>query len=585
MDKLQILIAYNNMNSKTELEELNLELLEGYKFELKKVGEERLDYSKYDFVLMDSYEEEIVNEIKHKIILAIDFLRGERPSDYIKLGIENFLLKPYSLKEIRLKLNKIKNESIKMAEAEDNKLKFYTLLDNIPYMAWFKNIESQYMVVNKEFKEHCGKDYELIRGKGDNFVWDGMIGEKCRLFDIQVMEERKQIVFDETIPGRKGYKEFNIYKVPVIDSNNYVKGTMGIAKDITDLKNKDVKFDTLLENIPFGVFIKSLTGEIKNANREFLRMTKFQECDLGFIKEEDFLGTFYKKQIEIEDKQITKKREKINLIRVLDEYNDKKIIEFHKVPFVDISGEVSGIMCIMRDITEMKNQEEQIKRLAYTDSLTGLSNRRGMYSYIEEVLKEEESDITIMFIDLDNFKQLNDVFGHLYGDGVLMEFSKCLKKICPDGFVSRIGGDEFIILWPKKLDKDIMIEIGDSIIDIFTNKNHKNKFNRISASIGIVSGNIGEESIDSFLLKGDLALYKAKDQGKNQYVFYNKALEKKRCLNEEIENDLRMALEKNELMLHYQPQYSTSRELIGFEALLRWDNDKYRSVQIGRAHV
>ncbi|MGL5703148.1 MAG: PAS domain-containing protein [Cetobacterium sp.] len=79
-------------------------------------------------------------------------------------------------------------------------------MDNIPYMAWFKNKSSQYMIVNNEFKEHCGKDFDTIRGKDDQFVWDGMIGENYREYDLKVMTERKQLIFDEIIPGKKGYK-------------------------------------------------------------------------------------------------------------------------------------------------------------------------------------------------------------------------------------------------------------------------------------------------------------------------------------------------------------------------------------------
>lgn len=582
MKKSKVLILHESESTKISLEELGLHLLQDYDFEFLNI----LDYLKsnfkiYDFIVFDSYNDYVFEYFKEKadrIIVSVNILKEERPSDYIKRGAGNFLLKPYSLKEIRLVLDQLKENLLIKEEAEENRLKFYTLLDNIPYMAWFKNKDSEYMIVNNEFKEHCGKDFETIRGKGDQFVWDGMIGENCRQYDLKVMTERKQLVFDEIIPGKKGYKQFNIYKVPVVDRKNNILGTMGIAKDITDLKNKDVKFDILLENMPFAVFTKNRNGDIIQNNSTFYKLTDVNRFSYISLKEEDFLGKEHKESIEIEDKDVIHNKSNISLVRTLKTKNGEKIVEVFKSPIIDISGEVIGIVCTMRDVTEMKSQEAKIKRMAYTDSLTGLANRRGLYNYVESQLVKKYSDVTIMFMDLDNFKSLNDSFGHQHGDKILIEFGEDLQTICRDGFVSRIGGDEFVIVWEGKMIKELATDMAEKILNLLSGK--KRKFNKLSASIGIVTGNTGEETIDNFLTKGDLALYKAKDQGKNQYVFYNRDLDKKRCLNEEIEQDLRNALDKDELELHYQPQYTCSKELVGLEALLRWNNDKYRKVPI-----
>lgn len=582
MRRSKVLILHDSESSKQSLEELGLYLLQDYEFEFLNI----VDYSKnnlknYDFIIFDSYNDYVFECFKEKldrIIVAVNIVREERPSDYIKRGATNFLLKPYSLKEIRVVLDKLKETIFIKDEAEENRLKFYTLMDNIPYMAWFKNKSSQYMIVNNEFKEHCGKDFDTIRGKDDQFVWNGMIGENCREYDLKVMTERKQLIFDEIIPGKKGYRQFNIYKIPVVDTNDNILGTMGIAKDITDLKNKDVKFDILLENMPFAVFTKNRQGDIIQSNSTFYKLTEINKTFYLNLKEEDILGEEHKESIAIEDKDVIFNKSNISLVRTLNTKSGEKIVEVFKSPIIDISGEVIGIVCTMRDVTDMKNQEARIKKMAYTDSLTGLANRRGLYNFIENELVENDADATIMFMDLDNFKHLNDNFGHQHGDEVLIEFAEDLQKICRDGFVSRIGGDEFVIAWEGKMNKETATETADKILNLLTGK--KIKFTTLSASIGIVTGNTGEESIDNFLTKGDLALYKAKDQGKNQYVFYNKDLDKKRCLNEEIEQDLRNALEKDELELYYQPQYCCNKNLVGLEALLRWNNDKYRRVPI-----
>lgn len=580
MRKLKILILHEQKNLKNSMENIGIPLLKDYEFIFQKLNNfKKEDVDKYDLYILDTYDYRAFEYLKYKldlVLLSIDIELGERPSDYIKIGAMNFLLKPYSIREIKLSLDKLKKFLITRNEAEDNKLKFYTLLDNIPYMAWFKNPESQYMIVNKEFKEHCGKDFETIKGRGDEFVWDGMIGEKCRLYDLQVMDERKRIVFDEVIPGHKGYKQFNIYKVPVIDSKKEIKGTMGIAKDITDLKNKNVEFNILLENIPFFVFMKSPSGFIIKGNQKFLDLGN-DERDYSMLKEENFIGNDYKESIEFEDKEVLNHKKSITVVRIINIENTIKILEVYKSPVIDISGEVIGIVCTMKDITDMKNQEKKIRDMAYTDPLTDLANRRGLYEYINNEVASGRDDLSVMFIDLDNFKQLNDSFGHLYGDSILIDFSKELKKICTDGFISRIGGDEFVLVWKGELEKEYLSEKADIIIETLKNNN---KLSNLSASVGIISGSIVGQSVDSFLAKGDLALYKAKEQGKNQYVFYNKALDKQRCFDEEIEQDLKKALYKKELELFYQAQYDKKGRLAGFEALLRWNNEKYKKIPI-----
>ena len=147
-------------------------------------------------------------------------------------------------------------------------------------MAWFKDKESHYITVNREFREHSGKDDETIHGRDDQFVWDGQIGDRCREFDLIVMNERRQIMFDEIIPGKKGYRQFNIYKAPVMDEMGDVIGTIGIARDITELRNKDTKLSIILENIPFAVFLKDMNGIYIDVNTNFLNLCQLTRDEI-----------------------------------------------------------------------------------------------------------------------------------------------------------------------------------------------------------------------------------------------------------------------------------------------------------------
>lgn len=148
-------------------------------------------------------------------------------------------------------------------------IQFDALLNNTPFMAWFKDKDSNYIKVNNEFMEHCGKTMKQIKGKGDQYVWSGMIGDRCRQFDLEVMNKRTQVVFDEIIPGEKGFKQFNMYKAPVINEFDEIIGTIGIARDITDLKNKDAKLQMLMDNLPFPVWLTDINAKYVNGNKKF----------------------------------------------------------------------------------------------------------------------------------------------------------------------------------------------------------------------------------------------------------------------------------------------------------------------------
>ena len=238
-----------------------------------------------------------------------------------------------------------------------------------------------------------------------------------------------------------------------------------------------------------------------------------------------------------------------------------------------------GIVALMCEVTEDIKTQEHIKRLAYTDFLTGLHNRRSLYKYIES--EKAQLNLTVMFMDLDNFKKLNDSFGHHYGDEALLLISKKLISLCEDAFVARIGGDEFVVVWKNlNSETDLMNKINEILLEMKTEFSKGDKTNIISVSMGIVNSKGRDIDVDHLLLQGDLALYRAKEKGKNQFVIYTDDLEKERLFALELEMDLRDAIKNNEITLFYQPQYTCDKQLQGFEALFRWDNPKYQHVSI-----
>ena len=241
-------------------------------------------------------------------------------------------------------------------------------------------------------------------------------------------------------------------------------------------------------------------------------------------------------------------------------------------------GEVIATITTCEDISDRKRNEETIRNLAFYDSLTGLPNRS---LFIDRMLQElakakrQRQMMAVIFIDLDRFKVINDTLGHATGDLLLQAVAQQLKESIREGdTVSRLGGDEFLLLFPDITQvKDVSV-IAEKIVHKFSEAfmvNDKELY--ISASLGISIFPDNSDSTETLIKHADTAMYYAKQQGRNNYQFYSPKIDAYTTKKLEIEANLRKAIANNELMLYYQPQVSlNSGQIIGAEALLRWQS-------------
>ena len=239
---------------------------------------------------------------------------------------------------------------------------------------------------------------------------------------------------------------------------------------------------------------------------------------------------------------------------------------------------------IIHDITENKIKEEQINTLIYKDSLTNLYNRAYFMKDLEnqiEVTKESKKLLGVLFMDLDGFKSINDNLGHNIGDLLLIEVGKrLLATLRSEDIVARIGGDEFTCLIKGIENEKYIKEVSQRIVQVCSKPfSIDDKDIYISASVGVAI--YPSDGADSNLLikNADIAMYKAKDHGKNKYIMYSEDINEKIKEEFAIENELRFALKKNELYLEYQPIYDVrDNKIKGVEALIRWENEKLGKV-------
>jgi diguanylate cyclase (GGDEF)-like protein/PAS domain S-box-containing protein len=239
---------------------------------------------------------------------------------------------------------------------------------------------------------------------------------------------------------------------------------------------------------------------------------------------------------------------------------------------------IAGFVATARDIAERKAFEEQLTNRAFYDSLTGLPNRALFRDRLDQALargERRDGSVGLLFLDLDNFKQINDSLGHQMGDKLLAEAAvRLLACVRVENTVARLGGDEFVILLEHLTGSAEAVLVADRIAQQFSRPFQlENRECRTTVSIGIALAGAEREPADNILRNADVAMYRAKSDGKSRYVIFDASMQTNTLARLDLENDLRRAIERGELRVHYQPiVVLKSGQVIEVEALVRWQH-------------
>ncbi|MEE7626692.1 EAL domain-containing protein [Methylobacter sp. Wu8] len=249
----------------------------------------------------------------------------------------------------------------------------------------------------------------------------------------------------------------------------------------------------------------------------------------------------------------------------------------------DNNRQVLYYISAFSDISIIKNTERKLWQMAHLDSLSGLANRALFEQrLLQELFAAKRSGQfgAVIFLDLDDFKKINDCLGHRFGDLLLQEVAKRLQlNLRTEDTVARLGGDEFVILLSgltHKLDDaektagNVAQKVLNALLEVYLIEDQELQ---ISASLGITLFSTAfDESTEKLLRQADVAMYAAKTEGKSTYCFYHPDMLEQANKRLSIENELRFALQNDQIVLFYQPQYDAARQLLGFEALVRWQH-------------
>ncbi|MBI2746499.1 MAG: EAL domain-containing protein [Burkholderiales bacterium] len=258
------------------------------------------------------------------------------------------------------------------------------------------------------------------------------------------------------------------------------------------------------------------------------------------------------------------------------------------VPMFDAQGVFTGYRGIGSDITDRQSAEQRIEYLAYHDTLTGLPNRLLVQDRFEQAMAQAErshSKVALVYLDLDNFKSINDTLGHAAGDEFLKEVARRLRSCVRDSdTISRQGGDEFLLVLRDLPDSEVVLAIVMKIMERLQEPLRiDNQDLASSASLGVALAPDDGRDFETLRKKADLAMYRSKESGRNTYHFFDPTMDAEAGEHLLMRNGLRRALERQEFVLYYQPQYDlASGRLIGVEALIRWLHPELGLVAPGR---
>lgn len=358
-----------------------------------------------------------------------------------------------------------------------------------------------------------------------------------------------------------------------------------VAQRTAELNSERLRLQNLLTTIPDLVWMKDVNGVYRYCNPVFERFFGAKEEAIVGKTDYDFVDKELADSFRLHDqKAIDTSQPSINeeWITFADD-GHRALMETTKTPIRDSGGEVTGVLGISRDISVRHAAEEKIRQLAFYDPLTGLPNRRLLLDRMRHAVAacvRHRSQTALLFIDLDEFKNLNDTVGHATGDLLLKQVANRLQSCLRDGdTVARLGGDEFVILL-EGLDTvtneaaSSAVAVAEKLIATLAKTYELDDYeHRCTASIGITLIDADPlQDLDQVVQQADLAMYQAKAAGKNTVRFFEPQMQVAMAARASLHAGLHDAVEKNQFVLHYQAQVTDEGRVTGVETLIRWNH-------------
>ncbi len=472
-------------------------------------------------------------------------------------------------------------------ETKKSREKLLSIMNNSTSVITLKDIAGRYEFVNNQFESVFGIKAEDILGKTDNQFMSEAIADDFRTKELEVLKKLQTIESEDHIQiGNVDLYMLSI-RFPLLGNDNLPYGVCTQSSDITvrvqaesQLRLAARVFDRSSE----AIIVTDAQKQVLTVNEAFNNITGYPSDEvLG--KPIPFLSSGLQDNAFLESMWINIHAHGFWQGEILKRRKSGEIYPVWLTinAIQDSKGKTSNYVAIFSDISIVKESQQRVEFLATHDPLTELPNRVLFLDRVRQaVARGERGDylFAVLFVDLDDFKLVNDSFGHAAGDTLLKEVAKLMRGIIRAvDTVARFGGDEFALL----IEGSSVAEVEGTARRLCASIGRAiylgDQMAHVGASVGIAVFPHDSKDADLLLKHADTAMYEAKAKGKSAYQFFTKKMMEQADIRLRMENGLRLALENKKLVLHYQPQIDlTTGQLIGVEALSRWFDPEQGSI-------
>lgn len=466
-------------------------------------------------------------------------------------------------------------------QLEEKQEMILSIMNNASDMIALKDVAGRYEFVNTRFETFFGLPSELILKKSDAQIFSKEIASSFRVEDLSVITSMssKESLHCVTLGKKVFWLHAN--RFPIFDEDGLVKSICIELQNITHKYEAEQKLKLaakVFDRAGEGILITDDKNKILTVNDSFCRITGYSSDDVvgknpSILNSGQHNKEFFENMWTALLERGWWQGEIQNKNKKGDIYPEWLTINTVK----DKEEKVTNFVAIFSDISMIKNTQRQIEHMATHDELTGLANRFCFVDQLKhDIIKasHKHEKLAVLFIDLDEFKNINDTLGHNIGDELLVQVSKRLKECTKSSdFIARLGGDEFTAILHTE-DTEEIVTYAEKLLDYITASYHiDDKRLFVSCSIGISI--FPENGIDSstLLRSADTAMYRAKEAGKKRYMFFQDEMRALTMQRMSIESGLRMALERDLFEIVFQPKvHIHTKEIYGAEVLVRWND-------------
>ncbi|MDP2152279.1 MAG: EAL domain-containing protein [Methylotenera sp.] len=503
-------------------------------------------------------------------------------SEDVKVSLTDNMISPEELSKLSIAFNQATDSPLSSSVIQK-------VLDYLPAMIgyWDKSLKNRF--VNKSYGLWFGVDASQIVGK---YIWE-LLGEdlyRLNLPYIQGALKGEFQAFERIIPNVDGSSSRHslTHYIPDVRDDGEVQGFFVLVTDVSAIKEAEAVLRKSEERFRSVVQDQTEVISRSRADGTYLFVNDVY-CRFFGKTEQETIGSTWKPVVYPEDMQrvvdelatMSQANPVVTIEnRVLSASGDIHWMQFSHRGIFDDHGQLTEIQSVGRDVSDRKRAEEEIQNLAYKDALTGLFNRRHLLDRLHIALAASARSMqygALLFLDLDKFKVINDTQGHSDGDMLLIEVAKrinaCVREV---DTVARQGGDEFVVL-VERLGTNLedasrmAAKIAENIRVALAEPYQINQMNiHSSSSIGVSVFCGHDNSVEELIKRADMAMYQAKDGGRNRVRFFDPEMQKLVEVRALLESDLHVALKTEQFELHYQLQVDHENQPIGAEALIRW---------------